>query len=92
MLRSLGLALAVAGFALPGPAAAQTDWKRVHLEDETTLDIPAVVGEDYHAPAELARQGDLMFFSVSSGQAGLMDCLTGSAPRVRLRPPRPAQP
>jgi hypothetical protein len=47
----------------------------VHLEDETSLDIPAVVGEDYRPPAELSRQGDLMFFSVSSGQAGLLDCL-----------------
>ena len=75
MLRSLGLALAVAGFALAGPAAAQTEWQRVHLDDETTLDIPAVVGDEYHTPAELARQGDLMFFSVSSGQAGQMDCL-----------------
>jgi hypothetical protein len=75
MRASLGLALAVAGFALAGPAVAQTDWKRVHLEDETTLDIPAVVGDDYHVPAELARQGDLMFFSVDSGGAELMDCL-----------------
>lgn len=78
MLRALGLALAVAGLGLAGfagPAGAQTDWKRVHLEDETTLDIPAVVGDEYHVPDELARQGDLMFFSVSSGQAGLLDCL-----------------
>ena len=75
MLRSLGLALAVAGFAFTGPAAAQTDWERVHLDDETTLDIPAVVGDDYHVPAKLAEQGDLMFFSVSSGESGLMDCL-----------------
>jgi hypothetical protein len=75
MLRSLGLALAAAALALANPAEAQTDWKRVHLEDETTLDIPAVVGEQYHVPAELAGQGDLMFFSVSSGQAGLLDCL-----------------
>jgi hypothetical protein len=77
MRRRLGLALAVAGFALAvaAPAIAQTEWKRVHLEDETTLDIPAVVGDEYHVPAELARQGDLMFFSVSSGQAGLLDCL-----------------
>jgi hypothetical protein len=75
MLRSLGLALAVAGFALTGPAAAQTEWTRVHLEDETTLDIPAVVGDEFHVPAELARQGDLMFFSVGSSQATLMDCL-----------------
>lgn len=71
----LGLALALAVFALAGPAGAQTDWKRVHLEDETTLDIPAVVGDDYHVPAKLAGQGDLMFFSVSSGQGSLMDCL-----------------
>jgi hypothetical protein len=75
MLKSLGLALAVAGFAFTGPAAAQTDWKRVHLDDETTLDIPAVVGDDYHVPSKLAEQGDLMFFSVSSGESGLMDCL-----------------
>jgi hypothetical protein len=75
MLRSLGLALAVAGFALAGPAGAQTEWKRVHLDDETTLDIPAVVGDDFHAPAELETQGDLMFFSVSGGPAELMDCL-----------------
>ena len=75
MLRALGLAMAAAGVALAGAAAAQTEWKRVHLEDETTLDIPAVVGDDYRAPPELARQGDLMFFSVSSGEAGLMDCL-----------------
>jgi hypothetical protein len=69
------MALAVAAFTLAGPAAAQTDWQRVHLEDETTLDIPAVVGDEYRVPAKLAGQGDLMFFSVSSGQAGLMDCL-----------------
>lgn len=77
MRRALGLALATAGLALAlaGPARAQTDWKRVHLEDETTLDIPAVVGDQYRPPAELARQGDLMFFSVSSGPAGLLDCL-----------------
>ena len=77
MRRGLGMALAVAGFALAGagPAGAQTDWKRVHLEDETTLDIPAVVGDEYHVPAELAGRGDLMFFSVSSGPAGLLDCL-----------------
>ena len=75
MHRSLGLALAVAGVALAGPAGAQTDWQRVHLDDETTLDIPAVVGDQYRIPAELARQGDLMFFSVSSGPAGLLDCL-----------------
>jgi hypothetical protein len=75
MLRSLGLALTVAGFALAGPAGAQTEWQRVHLEDETTLDIPAIVGEEYHVPAKLAGQGDLMFFSVSSDPAGLMDCL-----------------
>jgi hypothetical protein len=71
----LGPVLAVAAFVMAGQADAQTEWKRVHLEDETTLDIPAVVGDDYHVPAELARQGDLMFFSVSSGQSGLMDCL-----------------
>jgi hypothetical protein len=75
MRRPLGLALTVAVLALAGPASAQTEWKRVHLDDETTLDIPAVVGDDYHVPAELARQGDLMFFSVSSGASGLMDCL-----------------
>ena len=75
MLRSLGLALAVAGFALAGPAAAQTEWKRVHLDDESTLDIPAVVGDDFHPPAQLESQGDMMFFSVSSGPAGQMDCL-----------------
>ena len=75
MLKSLGLALAVAGLALAQPAAAQTEWKRVHLEDEATLDIPAVVGDDYHPPEELERQGDLMFFSVSSGESGLLDCL-----------------
>jgi len=77
MRRLLVLALAAVGFALAvsAPASAQSDWKRVHLEDETTLDIPTVVGDDYHVPAELARQGDLMFFSVSSGPAGLLDCL-----------------
>lgn len=75
MLRSLGLALAMAGFALAGPALAQSDWRRVHLDDETTLEIPAVVGDDYHVPAELAAKGDLMFFSVDSGKTTLMDCL-----------------
>jgi hypothetical protein len=75
MRRALGLALVVAGFVLAGPAGAQTDWKRVHLEDETTLDVPAVVGDQFQAPAELARQGDLMFFSVGSDQATLLDCL-----------------
>jgi len=76
MRRSLGLALAAAGFALAtAPASAQSDWQRVHLDDETTLDIPAVVGDEYRAPAELATKGDLMFFSVSSGEAGLLDCL-----------------
>ncbi len=75
MRGSLGLALALAAFASAAPAAAQSEWRRVHLEDETTLDIPAVVGDDYHVPAELARRGDLMFFSVSSGEAELMDCL-----------------
>ncbi len=53
----------------------RTEWKRVHLDDETTLDIPAVVGDQYRVPAELARRGDLMFFSVSSGHASLLDCL-----------------
>ncbi len=80
MRRPLGMApalagLALAGLALAGPALAQAEWKRVHLDDEATLDIPAVVGEEYHVPAELAAKGDLMFFSVSSGPAGLMDCL-----------------
>jgi hypothetical protein len=75
MRRRLGLGLTLAGFALAGHAAAQSDWKRVHLDDETTLDIPAVVGDEYSVPAELARQGDLMFFSVGSSQATLMDCL-----------------
>ena len=75
MRAALGLALALAGLALAGPALAQDDWKRIHLDDETTLEIPGVVGDDYHVPDELARQGDMMFFSVSSGQAGLLDCL-----------------
>ena len=75
MRGALGLALAAAALVLAGPATAQTNWKRVHLEDETTLDIPAVVGDQFQAPAELARQGDLMFFSVSSGEAALLDCL-----------------
>ena len=75
MHRSPGLALAVTVVVLAGSANAQTEWQRVHLEDETTLDIPAVVGGEYHVPAELARRGDLMFFSVSSGEAGLLDCL-----------------
>jgi hypothetical protein len=88
MLKSLGLVLAVAGFAFAGPAAAQTDWKRVHLEDESTLDIPAIVGDDYHVPSELAEQGDLMFFSVSSGESGLMDCLLKRIVYGRGRPSR----
>ena len=75
MLKWLGLAVAVAGLAPACPAVAQTDWKRVHLEDETTLDIPAAVGDEYHVPAQLAAEGDLMFFSVGAGQAGQMDCL-----------------
>jgi len=61
--------------AAAAPAAAQTQWKRVHLEDEATLDIPAIVGDEYHVPAELAAKGDLAFFTVSSGPQGLMDCL-----------------
>lgn len=75
MRRSLGLALAMAGMALAGAANAQTEWKRVHLADESTLDIPAVVGDEYKVPDELARKGDLMFFSVVSGAAGELDCL-----------------
>ena len=73
----LGLALALAGCTAlgAGPASAQTEWRRVHLDNETTLDIPAVVGDDYRVPAELAAKGDLMFFSVSSGAAGVLDCL-----------------
>ena len=77
MSRSLGLALAVAGATLigAGPARAQADWRRIHLSDESTLDIPAVVGDEYKAPAELAQKGDLMFFAVDSGPAGELDCL-----------------
>jgi hypothetical protein len=75
MRGALRMALAGLVLAAAGSANAQTDWQRVHLEDETTLDIPAVVDDDYHVPAELARQGDLMFFSVGSAQATLMDCL-----------------
>jgi len=77
MSRSPGLALAVAGATLigAGPASAQADWRRIHLSDESTLDIPAVVGDDYKVPAELAQKGDLMFFTVTSGPAGELDCL-----------------
>src|SRR5665213_2082913 len=77
MHRSLGLALALAGMAVAGAGAAraQTDWQRVHLGDESTLDIPAIVGAEYKVPAELAQKGDLMFFSVTSGAAGELDCL-----------------
>ena len=78
MRGSVRTALALAGLTAvlgAGRAAAQTDWKRVHLDNETTLDIPAVVGEEYRVPPELAAQGDLMFFSVSSGPAGMLDCL-----------------
>ena len=75
MRTSLGLALAVAGVTLAGAASAQTDWKRVHLGDESTLEIPAIVGDDFKPPAELQAKGDLMFFSVQSGAAGELDCL-----------------
>ena len=77
MTRSLGWALAAAGATLigAGAARAQADWRRVHLSDESTLDIPAVVGDDYKVPAELAQKGDLMFFTVTSGPAGELDCL-----------------
>jgi hypothetical protein len=82
MARPLGLALAVAGATMigatligAGSANAQTDWRRVHLADESTLDIPAVVGDEYKVPAELAQKGDLMFFAVNSGPAGELDCL-----------------
>lgn len=76
MTRSLGIALAAAGFALAaGAAHAQTEWKRIHLSDESTLDIPAVVGDEYKVPDPLAQKGDLMFFSVTSGPAGELDCL-----------------
>jgi hypothetical protein len=77
MRRVLVLALAAAGAALTaaGGAHAQTQWKRIHLTDESTLDIPAVVGDEYKVPAELAQKGDLMFFSVSSGPQGELDCL-----------------
>lgn len=77
MPRSLGLALAAASFVLAtaGAAEAQVDWQRIHLGDESTLDIPAIVGADYKVPAELAQKGDLMFFSVVSGAAGELDCL-----------------
>jgi hypothetical protein len=69
--------LALAGAALvgAGPASAQTDWKRIHLGDESTLDIPAAVGDEYKVPAELQAKGDLMFFSVASGPSGELDCL-----------------
>ncbi len=77
MTRPLGLTLACAAFALigAGAARAQTEWRRVHLGDESTLDIPAVVGEEYKVPDALAQKGDLMFFSVVSGPAGELDCL-----------------
>ena len=77
MHKSLGLALAVAGMTLiaAGAARAQTSWQRIHLSDESTLDIPEVVGAEYKVPAELQAKGDLMFFSVSSGLAGELDCL-----------------
>lgn len=77
MRTSPGLALAAVGLALAaaGSARAQTDWKRIHLSDESTLDIPAIVGDDFEPPAELQAKGDLMFFSVSSGAAGELDCL-----------------
>ncbi len=57
MRGSLGLALALAALAGVSPAAAQSEWRRVHLEDETTLDIPAVVGDDYHVPGPSSRAG-----------------------------------
>jgi hypothetical protein len=77
MKKSLGLALAAAAVALLGSTAAraQTSWQRIHLSDESTLDIPAIVGGEYKVPAELQAKGDLMFFSVSSGAAGELDCL-----------------
>lgn len=78
MTRSRGLALAgtsLIAAMLAGAASAQTDWRRIHLSDESTLDIPAVVGDDYKVPAELAQKGDLMFFTVTSGTAGELDCL-----------------
>ena len=34
-----------------------------------------MVGDDYKVPAELAQKGDLMFFTVTSGPAGELDCL-----------------
>jgi hypothetical protein len=45
-----------------------------------------VVGDDYHVPAELARQGDLMFFSVGSGEAELLDCLLKRTPTAPAAP------
>jgi hypothetical protein len=77
MQKSLGLALAVGSVALLGAGAArgQISWQRIHLSDESTLDIPAIVGAEYKVPAELQAKGDLMFFSVSSGPAGELDCL-----------------
>ena len=91
MRRSVGVALALAGLAMTAavPARAQTEWKRVHLEDETTLDIPGVVGDEFGVPPELASQGDLMFFSVMAGQQGLLDCLLK---RTRYGPGLPALP
>jgi hypothetical protein len=84
MLRSLGLALAVAGFALAGPAATHAqapvqldaksidDWRTVDLGPGVSVDVPRAVGDGFR-PTQKADAA-LMLFRVGAKDAGDMYC------------------
>ncbi len=77
-----GSLLAACAMLLPwATATAQTDqWQKVHLDHGITMDVPAVVGNDYKPAATGTQDGDLMFFAVTTNNAGDMNCLLAIVP------------
>ncbi|MDE2184163.1 MAG: hypothetical protein KGJ78_14180 [Alphaproteobacteria bacterium] len=72
----LGWAAATLLAVFCGAAAADdADWQTVTLADGITMDVPAVVHDNYKPSAESAKDGGVMYFEVTMDEFGDLACL-----------------
>ncbi len=56
-------------------AADDNEWQTVSLDHGITMDVPVAVGADYKPNADGVKQGDLMYFDVTTDDFGDLSCL-----------------
>jgi hypothetical protein len=83
-MRFFRLSILSAGLllAFSSVAAADGDWQTVSLDNnpDFTIDVPAVVGDDYRMDAKNLAKGNLAYFSVVTEHSGGMFCMLSRSP------------